>query len=238
MTIDNLAERLARIQAAYADAPTEPPSQFDPPPDGDYQALVHEFDFFEGGTPKQAYLKIRFQVQHHPEHAGRFAEIVYSLEDPERIGYLKAGFAKLIGTDAANRMNIAVDCLPGSELLESLLDVPVLIRVKTGNRINQKTGKPYVGVYIEQRLGDQQQRPKEDPLPWDEKNPSDVPAPAQGEFEHPKDDGADHPFDDPEPGEGDEEAQRAALREAGCSCEDPLAPGGTVDCPIPGHADF
>jgi hypothetical protein len=25
---------------------------FDPPPDGEYQTLLHEFDFFEGGEPR------------------------------------------------------------------------------------------------------------------------------------------------------------------------------------------
>jgi hypothetical protein len=99
--IDNLADRLARVQPAFDAAPDEGPSMFDPPPDGEYQTLLHEFDFFEGGDPKQAYMKIRFQVVHHPEQAGRFCEIVYTLEDPDRISYLRADLHKL-GEDTAS----------------------------------------------------------------------------------------------------------------------------------------
>jgi hypothetical protein len=242
MTIDNLAERLARVAPAYKDAATEAPSMFDPPPDGEYQTLIHEFDFFEGGQPKQAYLKMRFQVQHHPEHTGRFAETIYSLEDAERIGFLKADMARLVGSERAEQLNYAVDVLPGSAFLESLLDVPVLIRVKTGTKINQKTGKPYVGVYIQQVLGEQQ-RPQTDPPPWDEPksdvsdDTSDFDATRKAEQEAARDAkyGESIPLeDDPE---NDEQA-RQKLIDAGCVCEDPLEPGGNVECPVPGHADF
>jgi hypothetical protein len=50
--IDNLADRLARVQSAFDAAPVGFDNQ---PPDGDYQTLVHDFDFFQGGTPRRAY---------------------------------------------------------------------------------------------------------------------------------------------------------------------------------------
>jgi hypothetical protein len=236
--IDNLAERLKRNEEAFKAASADgPASLFDPPPDGDYQTLVHEFDFFEGGQPKQAYLKIRFQVQHHPEHAGRFCESVYSLEDPDRLDFLKSDLAKLVGRDAVEGLNFAVDLLPGSDFLESLLDVPVLVRVKTGTKINPRTEKPYVSIYLQQRLGD----PVHGATPPGRlpTSGSDVPNDTSGfdPVSQQVAEDAENPLD------VSPEARREALVDAGCVCEDPVAvadgeAGGHVDCPLPGHAQF
>ena len=226
---ENLAERLARLQSSFKDASADGGSMYDPPPDDDYQALIHEFDFFEAGSPTQAFLKVRFQVQHHPTYGVRVCDTVYSLEDPDRINYLKSDLATLVGRGQVEGLNYGVDLLPGSDFLESLLDVPVLIRVKRPGKTNAK-GYEIVNVYLQQRLGDQQ-RP---PTPAR----SDVPEPKSGEFVHPKDDGSDHPFD-----EVSDQEKLEALRDVGCVCDDPLAVaagegGGSIDCPVPGHAQF
>jgi hypothetical protein len=236
--IDNLADRLARVQPAFDAAPDEGPSQFDPPPDGEYQTLLHEFDFFEGGDPKQAYMKIRFQVVHHPEQAGRFCEIVYTLEDPDRISYLRADLHKL-GEDTS-RFDLAREITTGA-LQARLLDTPVLVRVKTGSKMNPKTGRPYVGVYVQRRLGDPDRTARRD---LERTGASDVPEAAAGEFVHPEQASLDDvPFTGTEPvGEGLRN-QEARLRELGCICEEPYAVEvkravGHVDCPLPGHAPF
>lgn len=245
--IENLQARLERMQPAFEAAPDTPPSLFDPPPDGDYQTLLHEFDFFEGGQPKQAFLKMRFQVVHNEEYAGRFCETVYPLEDEERIGYLKRDL-KTLGADMDSFR--LVDCVPDSPFLIGLLDTPTLIRVKTGSKINEKTGKPYVSVYIEQKIGDAPQRrsardmARREDLP-ERTGQSDVPddtsdfeATRKAEQEAAR----DAKYGETIP-EGTDEERTAELVAAGCECEDPLAveaqPGtGSIECPIPGHAQF
>jgi hypothetical protein len=242
--IENLADRLARVQSAFDAAPDEGASLFDPPPDGDYQCLVHEFDFFEGGEPRQAYMKIRFVVVHHDEQAGRFCEVVYTLEDPERIGYLRADLHKL-GENTAN-FDLAQEIASGA-LQDRLLDTPVLVRVKTGSKLNPKTGKPYVGVYVQRKLGepDRSARPTTATNSTTAGLPnSDVPGAGADEFVHPQQASLDDvPFDgkeQPAPGQGNQEAH---LRERGCICEEPVKVElkqavGHVDCPLPGHAPF
>jgi hypothetical protein len=251
--IENLADRLARVQDVFDAAPKEGASLFDPPPDDDYQTLVHEFDFFEGGTPKQAYMKIRFVVVHHAEQAGRFCEKVYGLEDPDAIGYLKADLHRL-GEDVDN-FNVAEEVSSG-RLQERLLDTPVLVRVKRNpNRIDPKTRKARVNTYIQQKLGepDRSARPvlaTTAPPPGQQfltsstEHPSDVPGAKADEFVHPQQASLDDvPFDgkeQPAPGQGNQEAH---LRERGCICEEPVKVElkqavGHVDCPLPGHAPF
>jgi hypothetical protein len=239
--IDNLAERLARLQSNFQEASADGGSMYDPPPDDDYQALIHEFDFFEAGPPTQAFLKMRFQVQHHPEYGGRFADTVYSLEDPDRIDWLKKDLATLVGREQVEQLNDGVDLLPGSDFLESLLDVPVLIRVKRPGRKNAK-GYEIVNVYLQQRLGDQQ-RPPQDRLPV---SGSDVPNDTSAFDETAKHEAeqARQLSEDAENPLLDAQERREALLEAGCICEDPVAvqdgdkTTAHVDCPLPGHAPF
>ena len=235
MPIDNLAERLARLNANFQDAPASS-SMYDAPPDDDYQALIHEFDFFEAGSPTQAFLKFRYQVQHHPEYGGRICDNVYNLEDPDRIEYLKRDLARLVGEEKVAQLNYGTDLLPGSDFLESLLDVPVLIRVKRPGKTNSK-GYEIVNVYLQQRLGEQQ-RPAKDRLPT---SGSDVPSDTK-DFDETRAKEAQAAEDGGNPLFSAEE-RREALLEAGCVCDDPVAVadgggGGSIECPVPGHADF
>jgi hypothetical protein len=236
--IENLADRLARVQPAFDAAPDEDTDRFAPPPDGEYQTLVHEFDFFEGGDPKQAYMKMRLQVVHHPEQAGRFCEIVYTLEDPDRISYLRRDLARL-GEDTS-RFDLARELTTGA-LQARLLDTPVLVRVKTGSKLNPKTGTPYVSVYVQRRLGDPDRSARRD---LERTGASDVPEPAANEFVHPNQTSLDDiPFTGQEPEPEGQRNQEARLRELGCVCEDPMKVElkqavGRVDCGVPGHAPF
>jgi hypothetical protein len=237
-TPENLAERLARVQAAFQDAPANGGGSSDPP-DGDYQALIHSFEFFEAGTPIQAFVKIVLQIQHHPEYGGREVGPVFSLEDPDRIGFLKAALARVVGSDRVDQLNLAVDCLPGSEFIENeMLDVPVLIRIKRPGKTNSK-GYEIVNVYIQDRLGDQV-RPPQDRLPSSgsdvDNDTSAIDATRAAEAKQAAED-ADNPL-------FSAEERREALLEAGCICEDPVAVAdgdkttAHVYCPLPGHASF
>lgn len=149
MTIDNLDARLAAMQPAFNDAPADASSPFDPPPDGDYQALVKRFDFFESKSG-QAFIKTELEVVHDAHYTGREASVVHNLEDPDRIGYFKRHLALL----GANVDDLDLrQVRPGSPLLEDLCDTPVEITVKTSDRLD-KDGNPYRNVYVNRRLGD------------------------------------------------------------------------------------
>lgn len=234
--IDNLADRLARVQSAFDTAPV---GFDDMPPDGEYQTLVHDFDFFESRTPpRRAYMKMRLQVQHHPEEAGRFVEKVYSIEEEDGIGYLKADLHRL-GVNVEG-MNIGQAITSGA-LAEELYDVPVLVRVKRPAGKTNKRGEQVVNVYIQQRLGD----PDRSARGFLERNgASDVPGTAAGEFVHPDQTSLDDvPFTGDETVEQGLRNQEARLRELGCICEDPIGVElghavGNIDCGVPGHAPF
>jgi hypothetical protein len=117
----------------------------------------------------------------------------------------------------------------------------VLVRVKTGSKLNPKTGRPYVGVYVQRRLGDPDRTARRD---LERTGASDIPEPAAGEFVHPDQASLDDvPFTGEEPAPEGQRNQEARLRRLGCVCEDPVKVElkqsvGDIDCPLPGHAPF
>lgn len=173
MSIDNLEDRLAKMNGAWGAADAAVGGLFEPPPDGDYQALVHAFDFFD--TPKNgAFLKIELQVANDATYNGRTAESIFSLEDKDRIGFLK-GVLAILGVDVENTP--LTEIRPGSGTLNALLDTPVAIRIRRSDK-SDKDGRPYVNVYINQRLGDPIRQGGQARPPA-----SDVPGAKPGEFE-------------------------------------------------------
>lgn len=159
MSVDNLEERLARQQEEYANVPAASNGEPDElPPDGDYQALVRAFDFFESkaGT---AYFKIELEIALDPEYKGRSVDVIRQLEprleqDQEswrkQLSFLK-GDLKTLGVPVDTPLT---EIRPGSDVLRAVLDVPVEIAIRTSQSINQKTGQPYRNVYINERLGE------------------------------------------------------------------------------------
>lgn len=153
-TIDpqDVAKRLEAMQAGWGEAKAEfVPG--DRVPDGTYETVIKDFDFFEGKNGQAAgklFIKTVFEVRHHATLNGAEASAIHNLEDPERFGYVKRHFSKL---------GVEVDDLPmtelrpGSDTLKALLDVPVEIAVKSSDKTDVN-GVPYQNVYVNQRLGD------------------------------------------------------------------------------------
>lgn len=160
MTVDLSALEAALAQGveAFEQAPADAGgSMYEPPPDDDYDALIHEFDFIEwdaksvdqvGGIA----LKVRYQVTNHEFYAGRICDDMFVLAEKlpgghvqasERVKWLKGWLYKL-GVNVEDP-NVLLQCRPGSELLNSLLDKPVRIRVK---RKEDRNGQMRTNIYL------------------------------------------------------------------------------------------
>lgn len=149
VAIDNLQERLAAMEAAFENAPVDSGSMYDlPPDDGNYEGLIDRFDFFEGGDPTQAYLAIRIKIVHN-QYGGRIADVVHALEDADRFPRLKKDLATLGRGPGEYQLQ---DLTPDSPFLEGLLDTPVVIRISTGKKIDNRTGQLKRFVDLDRRL--------------------------------------------------------------------------------------
>lgn len=225
MSVDNLQERLAAMSALFDDVEPASGSLFEPPPPGDYEGLVFEFAFFEGGTPKQAFVKVVIDTQRdlngNAQFAGRRAEIVNSLEDPERLPFLKALFDTLVGDDGGvsvlGRRYSITDVVPESSLLVSLLDVPVRFRAVESKKANPETGKPYLNIYLNERLGAAVRQGAVDPA---RAGSSDVDNDTSG-------------FDASVPPAADD----TPAKPAGCICPNPQGGQFNLACPVVGHGE-
>jgi hypothetical protein len=154
MSIQDLEARLAAMDDEFRRAPSES-SLYEPPPDGTYQALVDSWDHFEALESGRAFLKCVFQVQNHPDYGGRYAETIFSLEDPGRLTFLKQFIRRLGGMtqDEVDALSMTAFA-PNSGLLRALLDTPVEIKVVRKGSNPKDAGRPYVNTYLQHRLGD------------------------------------------------------------------------------------
>lgn len=150
--IEGLQERLREGEESFKKAPADGGFSTELPPDGEYQAVVKKFDFFESKKSGDAFLKTVLEIAFDREWQGTEVETIHNLTDPEVLesGWLKTHLKRL-GADVDELELSAVS--PGSELLGSLLDVPVAIAIKTSDRTNDQ-GEPYRNVYLNKRLGD------------------------------------------------------------------------------------
>jgi antitoxin component HigA of HigAB toxin-antitoxin module len=135
----NVAERLGAMNDTFQSA-------YDGgmPEDGDYQALVERFDFFESGAG-ELFLKTELRIQLDPKYEGATVETVHNLEHPERIQWAKKHL-RTLGLELDDFSTLQAR-------LSEVLDVPVAITIKTSDKVNEKTGEPYRNVYVNERLG-------------------------------------------------------------------------------------
>lgn len=162
MPLSDLEQSLQNLNDAFKEASTDSDPYALPEP-GVYQAVVRAIDFFEAkNPPNDAYLAIKMEIVFDAKYAGRNVDIVHGLEphlrfDSERVqqklGFLKKDLATL-GIDVeADDFSLA-QVRPGAEMWDGVLDAPVELAVVDSKKINDKTGKPYRNVYLNQRLGE------------------------------------------------------------------------------------
>jgi hypothetical protein len=140
-----LEDRLAAANAGYKEAPEATgEGKFDLPEDGDYQAIIERFDHID--IKGVLYLKTEMKIAHDAKYAGKEVSMLHNLEDPEKAGWLKKHLRTL-------GLNPDIELTDLFDEVRKALDVPVEIAVVTGQRINEKTGKPYRNVYLNKSLG-------------------------------------------------------------------------------------
>ena len=135
----------------------------DGPPDGMYQAIVKEFDFITRRDGSETFLKTVLTIDLDPQWKGCDIETMHSLTNTDRAASLMKHLTGL-GCASVDLQNI--DTAPE---LRDALDCPVVVAIKRSDRINPQTDKPYVGVYVNERLGG--------PIPSDLDMPAPVPSP-------------------------------------------------------------
>lgn len=112
------------------------------PEDGDYQAIIARFDFFEG-KDGSLYLKTEMRIAHDPKYDGWDVEAIHNLTDPKKLVYTKK-YLTLLGYDGKlSELPIKIGDFVG---------VPVDITIKRSDRINSYDGLPYLNCYINRRL--------------------------------------------------------------------------------------
>jgi hypothetical protein len=158
MTIDNLEERLAKLDESFKAASSEGGYSNQLPEPGIYQALFREVDFFEAKQTGAAFLKLVFEIVTGEKYKGWPVELIHPLEpDPEiaetKFQYLKRDL-KTLGIPVDEDDFSLAQVRPGSEIWTPIFDVPVEIEVKQSKKLNPNTGQPYVNAYLQARLGD------------------------------------------------------------------------------------
>lgn len=149
------------VSEAFEEAEARAGSIYDLPPDGEYQALIHLFEFMEYKDNKGIGLKVSYQITNDRVYAGRIAGDLFTIAsfkpdgtvDTSRIDWLK-GWLALMGVDVA-QFDIASELRPSSPTLEALLDTPVLIKIKrTQGKWPDGSPRTFENIYLVKPLGE------------------------------------------------------------------------------------
>jgi hypothetical protein len=111
-------------------------------PDGDYEAQIERFDFWDDNGQRPLKLVTELTVVG-DKYAGMKAPSVWhDLEDPDRLGYVK-GYLHLLGLEGMKLSEL-------ESALEDVVGTTVAIRVVTKP---PKDGKTFRNTYINEVLG-------------------------------------------------------------------------------------
>ena len=130
-------DRLAAMDDAWKAADTEDKGEskeWENPPDGEYQARVHSFDFHDGKSGLA--LRTQFELLG-PNNAGWKVSTFHPLEDTGRLKWTKLHLDQL-GVNATSLSELEA-ALP--EALDQVCDV--VLKTKTANN-----GKNYQNIYV------------------------------------------------------------------------------------------
>jgi hypothetical protein len=173
MGLDDLDRRMAQLddQLDGARKYADDTSNWLPDP-GTYQGILNDVDFFEQKKAPEgkAWLKLTWELQHTGSHDAEYAGLtvskLYDLEPhlvagpipasteevQRKIGFMLKDLKTLgVKTDDPD-FSLAL-IRPGSPIWDGCLGAPYELAVVESKKINERTGKPYVNLYLNERLG-------------------------------------------------------------------------------------
>lgn len=152
MTFDasQLDERLQAVADRYRETVVREPGEL--PPDGDYQAKVESFDFFESKAG-ELFIKTVLSIVAGggDEWQGCEATTLHSMEAEQRLPFLKMHLRTLGIEDPDELLGLRAR-------LAKVVGVFVEIRIKT-SASTDADGNPYRNVYVNKRLGGESDLP-------------------------------------------------------------------------------
>ena len=136
--MSSYADRLSGMDDAYAEAEAKTSSAG--VPDGDYEAIIERFDFWEAkeGGPLKLLTELSIAEG---DYAGMQPPTVWhELEDEERIAWTK-GYLQLLGLEGIRL----------SQLEEAL--EPIAGKTRVATTTSKKNGREYRNTYINEVIG-------------------------------------------------------------------------------------
>jgi len=137
----DVKDRLNKMDADWDSTQnsTNGTKEYDPIPDGQYQARVRRFDFHESKKDGNLLLRTEFEIVA-PTNEGRVISSFHDLENPERLGYAK-NHLLLLGVEV-ERLSEVENALPAA--LDKVCEIAVKSR-----QVGEKT---YQNVYLNKVL--------------------------------------------------------------------------------------
>jgi hypothetical protein len=137
----DVKDRLNKMDADWDSTQnsTNGTKEYDPIPDGQYQARVRRFDFHESKKDGNLLLRTEFEIVA-PTNEGRVISSFHDLENPERLGYAK-NHLLLLGVEV-ERLSEVENALPAA--LDKVCEIAVKSR-QVGDR-------QYQNVYLNKVL--------------------------------------------------------------------------------------
>lgn len=159
----DIKNRLADLDTDWSKSESNGSKDYDPVPDGQYQARIRRFDFHESKKDGNLLLRTEFEIIA-PTNEGRVVSSFHDLENPERLGYAK-NHLLLMGVEV-ERLSEIEAALPAA--LDQVCEIAVKSR-----QVGEKT---YQNIYLNKVLkdvkaGESQPRSDDRPPPLD----SDIP---------------------------------------------------------------
>lgn len=162
----SIAKRLEDLDADWKATGTNgsnEKSEYEPVPDGTYQARVKSFDIFEGKHDGDVTLRTEFEIIT-GDRSGRSVSTFHNLENPDRLPYAKSHLA-MLGIELEKLSEIQDKLDPA---LDSVCEIAVKSKEGTSRSGERRT---YTNVYLNKVLADVKaggSEPKSEPVVADD----------------------------------------------------------------------